>query len=202
VTDTFAAIGPELHAKLVDVVARNRLPGAVAGVVHRNELAWSAAIFEPLAGSLQDRRATGYRELGLSGEPDPAPLMPPVWAEGGLWSDLRDMARWVAFQLGAYRDRERAGGVLSAATLVGTGLAWSTAGHAIMSRPHPDSVPGAENWGVRAAGLPAELSAYGVGDTLDAALEDLAEGIRALLADGPIPAELTGEIAVTIGDAA
>jgi hypothetical protein len=70
------------------------------------------------------------------------------------------------------------------------------------SRPHPDSVPGAENWGVRAAGLPAELSAYGVGDTLDAALEDLAEGIRALLADDPIPAELTREIAVTIGDAA
>jgi hypothetical protein len=27
------------------------------------------------------------------------------------------MARWVAFQLGAYRDRERTGGVLSAATL-------------------------------------------------------------------------------------
>src|SRR5450755_795266 len=44
VTDTFAAIGPELHAKLVDVVARNRLPGAVAGVVHRNEVAWSATI--------------------------------------------------------------------------------------------------------------------------------------------------------------
>jgi CubicO group peptidase (beta-lactamase class C family) len=273
VTDAFAAIGPELHAKLVDVVARNRLPGAVAGVVHRNELAWSATIgladvtagqpaelgtlfriasitkpftgtaimqlrdtgmldlddpavrwlpelrgavsglapietvtirrmlshesglpseppgtdwsvpayrgdpgqvlrrpgditlrlppnfrhrysdlafqllgeivtrvtgtpfaqyltesvlaplgmqataFEPLAGSLHDRRATGYRELGLSDEPDPAPLMPPVWAEGGLWSDLCDMARWVAFQLGAYRDRERTGGVLSAATL-------------------------------------------------------------------------------------
>ena len=29
-TDTFAAIGPELHAKLAGVVARNRLPGAVA----------------------------------------------------------------------------------------------------------------------------------------------------------------------------
>jgi len=44
VTDTFAAIGPELHAKLAGVVARNRLPGAVAGAVHRNELAWSATI--------------------------------------------------------------------------------------------------------------------------------------------------------------
>jgi len=70
------------------------------------------------------------------------------------------------------------------------------------SRPHPDSAPDAEKWGVRAAGLPQELSAYGAGDTLDAALEDLAEGVRVLLADGPIPAELTREIAVTIGDAA
>jgi len=70
------------------------------------------------------------------------------------------------------------------------------------SRLHPDSAPDAEKWGVRAAGLPQELSAYGVGDTLDAALEDLAEGVRVLLADGPIPAELTREIAVTIGDAA
>jgi CubicO group peptidase (beta-lactamase class C family) len=80
-------------------------------------LGMQATAFEPLAGSLHDRRATGYRELGLSDEPDPAPLMPPVWAEGGLWSGLRDMARWVAFQLGAYQDRERTGGVLSAATL-------------------------------------------------------------------------------------
>jgi len=80
-------------------------------------LGMQATAFEPLSGSLQDRCATGYRELGLSDEPDPAPLMPPVWAEGGLWSDLGDLARWVAFQLGAYRDRERTGGVLSAATL-------------------------------------------------------------------------------------
>jgi hypothetical protein len=55
---------------------------------------------------------------------------------------------------------------------------------------------------VSAAGLPEELSAYGVGDTLEAALKDLAEGVRALLADGPISAELTREISVTIGDAA
>ncbi|MGH3233142.1 MAG: serine hydrolase, partial [Streptosporangiaceae bacterium] len=40
-----------------------------------------------------------------------------VWAEGGLWSDLGDMARWIVFQLGAYREQERTGGVLPAATL-------------------------------------------------------------------------------------
>src|ERR1700677_2863655 len=44
VTDTLAAIGPELQARLASVVASNRLPGAVAGVVYRDELAWSAAV--------------------------------------------------------------------------------------------------------------------------------------------------------------
>jgi hypothetical protein len=70
------------------------------------------------------------------------------------------------------------------------------------SRPHPDSAPDAFPWGVRAVGLPDHLSAYGVGHTLDEALDDLSEGVRAVLAGGPIPDELTREIAVTVGDAA
>ena len=70
------------------------------------------------------------------------------------------------------------------------------------SSPHPDSAPDACPWGVRAVGLPANMSVYGVGDTLDEALDDLSEGVRAALADEPIPDELTREIAVTIGDAA
>lgn len=70
------------------------------------------------------------------------------------------------------------------------------------AEPHPDSPPDAYSWGVRAVGLPANLSVYGVGDTLDEALDDLSEGIRLALADGPIPDELTREIAVNIGDAA
>jgi hypothetical protein len=41
-----------------------------------------------------------------------------------------------------------------------------------------------------------------VGDTLDRALADLSEGVRAALGDGPVPDELTREIAVTVGDAA
>ncbi len=68
--------------------------------------------------------------------------------------------------------------------------------------PHPDSAPDAPAWGVRAVGLPEELSAYGVGDTLDEALVDLSQGVRTLLSEGPIPDELTQEIAVTVGDAA
>jgi hypothetical protein len=67
------------------------------------------------------------------------------------------------------------------------------------SRPHPDSAPDAAPWGVRAVGLPEHFSAYGVGATLGEALQDLAEGVRAVLSDGPVPDELTREIAVTIG---
>jgi predicted RNase H-like HicB family nuclease len=68
--------------------------------------------------------------------------------------------------------------------------------------PHPETPLDAHPWGVRAVGLPGDLSVYGVGDTLDEALRDLSDGIRTALADGPIPDELTREIAVTIGDAA
>jgi hypothetical protein len=68
--------------------------------------------------------------------------------------------------------------------------------------PHTDSAPDSLAWGVQAVGLPANLSAYGVGDTLDEALDDLGEGIRALFSEGPVPEELTREITVSIGDAA
>ena len=68
--------------------------------------------------------------------------------------------------------------------------------------PRPESVPDAFAWRVWAAGLPGNLSVYGVGDALDEALLDLGEGIRTALADGPIPEELTREITVVIGDAA
>jgi hypothetical protein len=49
--------------------------------------------------------------------------------------------------------------------------------------PHPDSAADSFAWGVRAVGLPDNLSAYGVGDTLDEALNDLSEGIRAPFGD-------------------
>ena len=42
-------------------------------------------------------------------------------------------------------------------------------------RPDPDSAPDSFAWGVQAVGLPGNLSAFGVGDTLDEALDDLAE---------------------------
>jgi len=52
------------------------------------------------------RAATGYQWRGLTDELDPAAGIGPVWSEGGLWSCLDDLARWVGFQLGAYRGEE------------------------------------------------------------------------------------------------
>jgi len=61
-------------------------------------------------------------------------------------------------------------------------------GHEILDdpgNPHPESLPDAYPWGVRAVGLPANLSVYGIGDTLDEALRDLEEGVRALFLADP-----------------
>jgi CubicO group peptidase (beta-lactamase class C family) len=80
-------------------------------------LGMSATAFEPLAQPLPDRRATGYDWRALSDELDPAPAMSQVWAEGGLWSCVADLARWISFQLGAYRQPAEDSPVLSAASL-------------------------------------------------------------------------------------
>jgi CubicO group peptidase (beta-lactamase class C family) len=80
-------------------------------------LGMSATGFEPLPGALLDRRATGYDWRALSDELDLAPAMSPVWAEGGLWSCLRDLAAWISFQLRAYHEPVADSPVLAAATL-------------------------------------------------------------------------------------
>jgi serine-type D-Ala-D-Ala carboxypeptidase/endopeptidase len=77
--------------------------------------------FPPLAGptaGLVAGCATGYDWRGLSDDLEPAPPMPPVWAEGGLWSCVPDLARWVSFQLRAYRELDALdAAVLDAASL-------------------------------------------------------------------------------------
>jgi CubicO group peptidase (beta-lactamase class C family) len=81
------------------------------------------AILRPLGmaatgfAGLPGRRATGYDWRALSDELDPAPAMPPAWAEGGLWSCVPDLATWLCFQLRAHRDPPAESPVLSAASL-------------------------------------------------------------------------------------
>jgi hypothetical protein len=62
-------------------------------------LGMSASGFEPLPEALLTRCATGYAGRFLSDELKPAVTPPTVWAEGGLWSCVEDLARWLSFQL-------------------------------------------------------------------------------------------------------
>lgn len=80
-------------------------------------LGMTATGFSPATAGMTARRATGYQWRALSDCLDPAPPMPPVWAEGGLWSCAEDLARWVSFQLRAYREPAATAPVLDAASL-------------------------------------------------------------------------------------
>ncbi len=55
--------------------------------------------FEPVPDEALPRRATGYNARWLSDELTLADLSVTIWAEGGLWSCVEDLARWISFQL-------------------------------------------------------------------------------------------------------
>ena len=80
-------------------------------------LGMTATAFEPLEPALAARRATGYDGRAFSDELSVAAVLSPIWAEGGLWSDVRDLARWLSFQSGPYADEPAESPVLAAATL-------------------------------------------------------------------------------------
>ena len=65
-------------------------------------LGMSATGFEPLEGPLLSRRDAGCSKRPFLYELHLEPAFPPVWAEGGLWSCVQDLARWISFQLRAY----------------------------------------------------------------------------------------------------
>jgi CubicO group peptidase (beta-lactamase class C family) len=80
-------------------------------------LGMSATGFEPLGPLLLSWRAAGYSRRLFSDELDLEPAFPPVWAEGGLWSSVQDLARWISFQLRAYTGASGPAPVLAAASL-------------------------------------------------------------------------------------
>ncbi|HEX9123198.1 MAG TPA: serine hydrolase domain-containing protein [Actinomycetota bacterium] len=80
-------------------------------------LGMSSTVFEPLPDALRSRTAAGYAGRFLSDELDPASIPPTAWAEGGLWSCVGDLARWIAFQL-----REDGGPRQGAQVLAGSTL--------------------------------------------------------------------------------
>jgi CubicO group peptidase (beta-lactamase class C family) len=73
--------------------------------------------FEPLTDALRPRPATGYAGRFVSDDLDEARIPPTIWAEGGLWSCVKDMARWLAFQF-----REDGGERSGAQVLAGSTL--------------------------------------------------------------------------------
>ena len=50
------------------------------------------------------RVATGYAGRAFSDELEVAPVMPGIFAEGGLWSCVKDLSSWLGLQLAAYGD--------------------------------------------------------------------------------------------------
>jgi CubicO group peptidase (beta-lactamase class C family) len=61
-------------------------------------LGMAGSAFEPMPESLLPRRATGYMARLFSDDLQVSVDPPTVWAEGGMWSSVADLARWVAFQ--------------------------------------------------------------------------------------------------------
>jgi CubicO group peptidase (beta-lactamase class C family) len=125
VSEMGTRIPPSSHQKysnlayqlLGEIVAR---VSGVAYVEHvRREiiepLELHGTAFEPLPEPLLDRCATGYALASLTDELAVASVPPADWAEGGLWSCLEDLGRWISFQMGSTGSRLDT--VLDASTL-------------------------------------------------------------------------------------
>jgi CubicO group peptidase (beta-lactamase class C family) len=67
-------------------------------------LRMASTSFDPLPKRLATRVATGYAGRTFSDELEVAPAMPPLFAEGGLWSCVKDLSSWLCLQLTAYGD--------------------------------------------------------------------------------------------------
>lgn len=72
-----------------------------ADYVHRrllDPLGMTGSAFDPLPASLAGRTATGYSGRFVSDVLAPAPTPPGIGSEGGLWSCVEDLARWISYQ--------------------------------------------------------------------------------------------------------
>lgn len=80
-------------------------------------LEMDATSFDPAADFPRQLPATGYAPRAFSDELDIASAMPPLWAEGGLWSCVEDLMKWVSAQLAAHRRSAVSPVILSGASL-------------------------------------------------------------------------------------
>jgi CubicO group peptidase (beta-lactamase class C family) len=112
----YSDLAYQLLGEIVTRVSGIPYPRYLRGLI-LDPLGMSATGFEPLDGPLLSRCATGYSRRPFSDELEPEPAFPPVWAEGGLWSCVQDLARWISFQLRAYTKPAADSPVLAAASL-------------------------------------------------------------------------------------
>lgn len=84
--------------------------------------------FEPLPEALAARRATGYGGGFVSDELEPSPIPPTLCAEGGLWSCVDDLARWLSYQFSddaTLREMHRPRYLANEEWTEAYGIAWS-----------------------------------------------------------------------------
>ncbi|HET9781001.1 MAG TPA: serine hydrolase domain-containing protein [Candidatus Dormibacteraeota bacterium] len=103
-----AAIPPNTQTKysnlgfqlLGEVIARTSGVPYVEFIQRRilDPLGMKNTSFEPLRAEMQPRRATGYAARFLSDDLRPASIPPTIYSEGGLWSCVDDLARWISYQ--------------------------------------------------------------------------------------------------------
>jgi CubicO group peptidase (beta-lactamase class C family) len=93
----YSNLGYQLLGEVVARVSGRPYPDQVRTSV-LDPLGLASTSFEPLTEELAGRRAVGYDARWMSDELEEARPIPPVFAEGGLWSCVDDLARWIAAQ--------------------------------------------------------------------------------------------------------
>ena len=97
----YCNLGYQLLGEIVSRVSETPYPQYLAEQILA-PLGMTSTGFEPLSPELASRCAVGYAGRAFSDELAIAPSMPLIWAEGGLWSTVSDLARWLSFQLAAH----------------------------------------------------------------------------------------------------
>jgi CubicO group peptidase (beta-lactamase class C family) len=95
----YSNLAYQLLGEIVSRVSATPYPKYIRSKLLR-PLGMTATSLDPLPARLRARRATGYEPRFLSDELDLAPQEVNVFgAEGGLWSCVEDLARWLSCQL-------------------------------------------------------------------------------------------------------
>ena len=99
----YSNLGYQLLGEVIARVSGTPYPDYIKKKILQ-PLGMSSTSFEPLPNRLATRVATGYAGRAFSDELEVAPAMPAIFAEGGLWSCVKDLSSWLCLQLAAYGD--------------------------------------------------------------------------------------------------